>query len=271
MNACSAILGNSRHDGNRDDDRDDNRGHNHTDGPDNSREAIANRPLVLQRLNEAWGRLSASRRVECALDHLPGAHVMSSSFGMQAAVMLHLVTRVQPGIPVIFIDTGYHFAETYRFVDEIVERLSLNIKVARADTSPAWQEARHGRRWEQGGEGIRAYNQENKVDPMQRTLDALGAATWFSGVRRGQAESRADLGFIADQWGRLKVHPIADWSDRDVHRYLMAHDLPYHPLREKGYLSIGDWHTTRSVHEVDGEDKLRFFGLTRECGLHETE
>lgn len=227
--------------------------------------------LDLERLNDAWRKLSAAQRVECALDHLPGAHVMSSSFGMQAAVMLHLVTRVAPGIPVIFIDTGYHFTETYQFVDDIAGRLSLDVRVARADISPAWQEARYGKRWAQGGEGIRAYNLQNKVLPMQRMLNGLGAATWFSGLRRSQAASRADLAFIAEQWGRLKVHPIADWSDQDVHRYLMENDLPYHPLREKGYLSIGDWHTTRSIHEVDDEDKLRFFGLTRECGLHEPD
>ena len=224
----------------------------------------------LQRINRAWTQLSALQRVECAIDHLPGAHVLSSSFGMQAAVMLHLVTRAAPDTPVVFIDTGYHFAETYRFVDRLVERLGLNLHVARAETSPAWQEARHGRRWEQGREGIESYNRENKVQPMQRALDGLGAVTWFSGLRRSQAESRAGLEFIERQWQRFKVHPLIDWSDRDVHHYLVKHDLPYHPLRKQGYLSIGDWHTTRSIHEVDDDEKLRFFGLTRECGLHET-
>ena len=225
----------------------------------------------LDRVNRAWTRLSALQRIEDAFEHLPGAHVLSSSFGMQAAVMLHLVTRVSPGIPVVFIDTGYHFAETYRFVDHLVERLALNLHVARAETSPGWQESRHGKRWEQGRAGIAAYNRENKVQPMQRALEVLDAGTWFSGLRRGQAESRAGLDFIERQWRRFKVHPLADWSDRDVHRYLVEHDLPYHPLREQGYLSIGDWHTTRSMHEVDDAQKLRFFGLTRECGLHDTK
>jgi len=223
-----------------------------------------------QRLNRAWQRLSAVQRVECSLDHLPGKHVLSSSFGMQAAVMLHLVTRVEPTIPVIFIDTGYHFAETYRFVDMLSDRLKLNLHIARSEISPAWQEARHGKRWEQGRQGIESYNLQNKVEPMQLALHSLDAGTWLSGLRRSQAESRADTAFISAQWERVKVHPIADWSDRDVHRYLTRHGLPYHPLRDQGYLSIGDWHTTRSVHEVDEEDKLRFFGLTRECGLHES-
>ena len=222
----------------------------------------------LKRLNRAWAQLDAIQRIECALDHLPGAHVLSSSFGMQAAVMLHLVTRVAPGTPVIFIDTGYHFAETYRFVDRLVEQLGLHLHVARAETSPAWQEARYGKRWEQGREGIEAYNRQNKVEPMQRALDSINAGTWFSGLRRSQAQTRSDIDFIERQWQRLKVHPIADWTDRDVHRYLERNGLPYHPLREQGYLSIGDRHTTRSIHEVSDQEKLRFFGLTRECGLH---
>lgn len=226
-------------------------------------------PPDLKRLNQAWQHLSAIQRVECALDHLPGRPVLSSSFGMQAAVMLHMVTQVEPAIPVIFIDTGYHFAETYRFVDMLRDRLKLNLHIARSEISPAWQEARHGKRWEQGREGIESYNLQNKVEPMQRALHTLEAGTWFSGLRRSQAESRSDIAFIASQWERMKVHPIADWDDREVHRYLTQHDLPYHPLREQGYLSIGDWHTTRSIHEVDDREKLRFFGLARECGLHQ--
>ncbi|WP_376694506.1 phosphoadenosine phosphosulfate reductase domain-containing protein [Wenzhouxiangella sp. EGI_FJ10409] len=67
----------------------------------------------------------------------------------------------------------------------------------------------------------------------------------------------------------MKVHLIADWSDRDVHVYLQTNDLPYRPLRDHGYVSIGDWHTTRSLKEVDNEDEARFFGLMRECGLHD--
>ncbi|MDT8437381.1 MAG: phosphoadenylyl-sulfate reductase [Wenzhouxiangellaceae bacterium] len=223
----------------------------------------------LDALDRAWRTLDARQRIECSYDHLPGAHVLSSSFGMQAAVMLHLVTRVDPNVPVLFVDTGYHFIETYRFVDQLRERLALNLKVLRAETSPAWQEARHGRRWEQGRIGIDAYNREAKVEPMRRALDEFAVGTWFSGLRRSQSSSRADLPLIERQWGRLKVHPIADWSDRDVHRYLIEHDLPYHPLREHGYLSIGDWHTTRPAHEAESEEAVRFFGVVRECGLHE--
>ena len=100
---------------------------------------------------------------------------MSTSFGAQAAVMLHLATRVAPSIPVVFIDTGYLFPETYRFADELTTRLKLNLKVYRAVESPAWLEARSGKLWEQGAEGLARYNQIMKVEPMQRALAELGS------------------------------------------------------------------------------------------------
>jgi phosphoadenosine phosphosulfate reductase len=213
--------------------------------------------------------LDARRRVQCALEHFPGRHVLTSSFGAQAAVSLHLLTEQAPDLPVILLDTGYLFPETYRFIDELAERLRLNLHVYRSAMSPAWQEARHGQRWTQGIEGIDAYNRENKVEPMQRAMRELEVGTWFTGLRRVQSASRAATPFVAHVDGRFKVSPIADWTDRQVHQYLKANDLPYHPLWEKGYVSIGDTHTTRSLHEVDSIDDTRFFGLKRECGLHE--
>jgi phosphoadenosine phosphosulfate reductase len=224
---------------------------------------------ALAAINQSFESLTARDRVEQALELLPGAHVMSSSFGAQAAVMLHLVNRVVPGIPVVLIDTGYLFPETYRFIDQLTERLKLNLKTFRSDSSPAWQESRFGKLWDQGLDGIEQYNRINKKEPMERALKELGAETWFSGLRRAQAKTRSATAPIEFKRGRFKVHPIFDWTDRDVGRYLKENDLPYHPLWDKGYLSIGDWHTTRSLAEVDSVEELRFFGLKRECGLHE--
>lgn len=231
----------------------------------------ASREQSLAHCNRRFAELSADERVAWAIEHLPANAVLSSSFGAQSAVMLHLVTRHAPQIPVILIDTGYLFPETYRFVDELTARLDLNLKVYRAAVSPAWQEARYGRRWLNGREALDAYNDENKVQPMRRALRELEAGTWFAGLRRAQAESRAEKPYLEWAGERWKVHPIADWSDRDVYRYLKRHDLPYHPLWEKGYVSIGDHHSTRALHEVDDEEQTRFFGLKRECGLHEID
>jgi phosphoadenosine phosphosulfate reductase len=165
-------------------------------------------------------------------------------------VSLHLLTRIAPDIPVIVIDTGYLFPETYRFVDELTDCLHLNLKIYRSELSAAWQEARYGRLWEQGREGIEQYNQMSKVQPMERALAELGVGTWFAGLRRVQTESRAQLPVVTGSPERYKVHPIVDWSDRDVHQYLLRHKLPYHPLWDDGYVSIGDVHTTRRLADV---------------------
>jgi len=224
---------------------------------------------ALRKINDAFASFTAEQRVERALELLPGAHVLTSSFGAQAAVMLHLVNRVIPRIPVILIDTGYLFPETYQFVDALTARFGLNLKVVRSEASPAWQESRFGKLWDQGLEGIEQYNRINKIEPLDKALRELGAETWFSGLRRVQTETRAQLAPIEFKRGRYKVHPLFDWTDRDVGQYLAKHDLPYHPLWNKGYISIGDWHTTRSLSEVESLEELRFFGLKRECGLHE--
>lgn len=223
---------------------------------------------ALHAANRRLESLSAEDRVHWALEHLPEQPVLSSSFGTQSAVMLHLVSRLRPDIPVILVDTGYLFPETYRLVDELTDRLGLNLQVYRPALSPAWQEARLGRLWEQGAEGIDRYNRLNKVEPMERALRELRAGTWFAGLRRQQASSRAELPVLRLQDGRLKVHPIVDWQNLDVHRYLRRHDLPDHPLRDQGYVSIGDVHTSAPLLPGMLEEETRFFGLKRECGLH---
>ncbi|SQI38591.1 Phosphoadenosine phosphosulfate reductase [Leminorella richardii] len=213
--------------------------------------------------------LSAEARIAWALENLPENKVLSSSFGIQAAVSLHLVTRLRPDMPVILTDTGYLFPETYRFIDQLTERLALNLKVYRAATSPAWQEERYGRLWEQGVDGIERYNQLNKVEPMNRALAELNASVWFSGLRREQSGSRSQLPVLAISRGIFKMLPIIDWDNRQVYRYLQEHGLSYHPLWEQGYLSVGDTHTSRKWEPGMSEEETRFFGLKRECGLHE--
>lgn len=231
--------------------------------------AAAESTRSLAELNRWLGGLYAEERIAWALDNLSGTHALSSSFGAQAAVSLHLATTQRPDLPVMLIDTGYLFPETYAFVDTMSERLSLNLKVYRPQIGIAWMEARHGRLWEQGREGLERYNRLRKIEPMQRALRELGVRTWIAGLRRTQSTSRAGIDFLELQDGRWKLHPIADWTDRDVWTYLQRYDLPYHPLWHDGYVSIGDVHSTRRWEAGMREEDTRFFGLKRECGLHE--
>lgn len=226
---------------------------------------------LLDEANAMLERMTAPQRIEWAAEHLPGGHALSSSFGAQAAVSLHLVTRRIPQVPVILVDTGYLFPETYRFIDDLVLRLGLNLRVYQSSVSPAWLEARHGRLWEQGVDGIQRYNELRKTEPMQRALEDLRVGTWFAGLRRDQAQSRQRIRPLELFNGRWKLHPILDWNDRMIFDYLRRHELPYHPLWHEGYVSIGDWHTTRSLAEAGDPEATRFFGLKRECGLHGLE
>ncbi|WP_028023481.1 phosphoadenylyl-sulfate reductase [Enterovibrio calviensis] len=227
--------------------------------------------LELAPINAELESLSAQERVRWALENLQGEFALSSSFGIQAAVMLHLVVKEKPDTPVILTDTGYLFPETYQFINELTKQLSLDLRVYRAEQSSAWQEAQYGKLWEQGVDGIQQYNRLNKVEPMRRALDQLNVGTWFSGLRRDQSSSRQTLPILGIQNGVFKFLPVIDWTNKDVHYYLKEHGLPYHPLWDQGYVSVGDVHTTRKLEEGMTEEETRFFGLKRECGLHEDD
>lgn len=229
----------------------------------------AQQTAYLSELNTQLENKTAQQRIEWAVEHLPAQFVLSSSFGIQAALTLHMVTQVLPEIPVILTDTGYLFPETYQFIEQLTQRLHLNLQVYRAKQTPAWQEAIYGQLWTQGLEGIERYNQLNKVEPMKRALNELQAQSWFSGLRREQSASRANLSVLGIGKGIFKILPVIDWNNKQVYEYLTKHNLPYHPLWEQGYLSVGDTHTTRKWEAGMNEEDTRFFGLKRECGLHE--
>ena len=224
---------------------------------------------ALAEVNVILEQKTALERVQWAAENLESELVLSSSFGIQAAVCLHLITSVKADIPIILTDTGYLFPETYHFIDDLTEQLNLNLKIYRAGYSPAWQEARYGKLWEDGIEGLTKYNQINKVEPMKRALKELNAKTWFSGLRRSQSSSRGHLPVLSIQNSCFKFLPIIDWTNKQVHYYLEENGLSYHPLWDKGYVSVGDVQTSSPLEVGMSEEETRFFGLKRECGLHE--
>lgn len=234
---------------------------------DNKVSALMSESSIAQ-WNEQLEQKSAVERVEWAMENLPGNFVLSSSFGIQSAVMLHMLTQVKSDIPVLVTDTGHLFPETYRFIDQLTERLNLNLQVYSAKESAAWQLARYGELWDKGLDELKQYNRMNKVEPLERGLAELGANTWFSGVRRQQSDHRKGLSVVSTLRGNYKVHPIINWTNRDVHQYLTKHDLPYHPLWEEGYVSVGDTHSSKPLTLGMTEEETRFGGMARECGLH---
>lgn len=234
-------------------------------------EAAVHDAAALQALSQQLEPLAPEARVEWALTNLPGPFVLSSSFGAQAAVALHMVTSIDRKVPVVMVDTQYLFPETLRFAEELRERLDFDLRIYRAPLAAAEFEARHGKLWEGGVEELKQYNEIMKLEPFRRALRELGVASWFSGLRRAQSSTRRGLPVLQRLDGRFKLHPIVDWTDRDVGLYLKRHGLPYHPLWDKGYVSIGDWHSTRSLAEAGDAELTRFNGVKRECGLHGLE
>lgn len=208
-------------------------------------------------------------RLQWMEDHFSGRWMLSSSFGVQSAVLLHAVSTHFPEVPIVSIDTGYLFPETYKFIEELREKLSLNLYIYQATMTPARQESLYGKRWEGSLEELEAYNFQNKVEPMNRAVEELGIEAWVSGLRHSQSSGRAERPFIEQQNKVVKSYPILDWSDRDVYRYLTTHDLPYHPLWHEGYISVGDVHSTSKFEPGMNAEDTRFNGKKRECGLHE--
>ena len=170
----------------------------------------------------------------------------------------------------IWVDTGYLPVETYRFADDLTNRLELNLQVYQSPMSPARMEALYGRLWDQHDiEALNRYDQIRKVEPMQRALRELGATAWLTGLRSDQTDHRKSLGRVGMQGGRYKVMPILQWTAKDVYKYLTKFDLPYHPLFDKGYVTVGDWHSSRPITAGDSNERdTRFKGLKQECGLH---
>jgi phosphoadenosine phosphosulfate reductase len=199
----------------------------------------------------------ATAAIEWAWDRFGHDLVLAASF--QDCVLIDLAAQVAPGIEVTFLDTGYHFAETLWYVEQVRKRYDLNLNVvsANAPTDDLWLT------------DTDACCAARKVAPLAKAL--AGRQAWMSGLRRADGPARAKTPIVTYDVGRglVKVNPIAPWTDLDVEGYVRDHGLPQHPLGDRGYASIGCWPCTRPVG--DGEDSRagRWAGTDKtECGLH---
>ena len=211
---------------------------------------------------------SAEQRIDWAIQNFSQNIFMSTSFGIQSAVMLHIITQKIPHIPIVFIDTGYLFPETYEFAETLSKRLKLKVLTFKSLIEPKQQELKYGKLWEQGIEGLNKYNKLNKIDPMKRAIKELNKKAWFAGIRREQSQSREEKPVVEIQNNITKIYPIIDWDDRKIDIYLKKNNLPYHPLWNKGYVSVGDWHSSKPLTSNMKPEETRFNGIKRECGLH---
>ncbi|GGI02656.1 phosphoadenylyl-sulfate reductase [Egicoccus halophilus] len=211
----------------------------------------------------------ADRILEWAAGVVP-RFVVTSSFGAESAVLLHLLSRVAPEVPVLFLDTGLHFDETLRFRADLARRLGLSVVDLRPERSVAQQALRHGDAlWSRDPDACCAMR---KTTPLRTALHSFDG--WATGVRRSQTPERAATPVVEarEHDGRwlVKVAPLVTWDDDRVDAYLREHDLPHHPLADQGYPSIGCAPCTARV--APGQDPRAgrwagFDGKT-ECGIH---
>lgn len=217
---------------------------------------------------ESFAALDTGERFDFIRRQFAGKVVATTSFGAQSVVLLHLLHQHAPEIPIICVDTGYFFPETYIYADELQQQLGINVRFFSSAVSPARMEATMGRLWQDGPEGISRYGLLRKVEPLDRALKEFGAEAWISGLRRSQSQDRGKRPFIEQQNRTTKIYPILDWSDDRIAAYMQEHNLPAHPLVSRGFVSIGDWHSTRKLEAGMTAEDTRNGGLQRECGLH---
>ncbi len=222
--------------------------------------------LDLQRLNREFEHAPPHEIIAWAVETFWPDIAMSSSFQTQSLPLLHIVAQVAPQLPIIFLDTGYHFPETLAFRDHIVREWGLNLRVVRSNMPRAEFVRRYGADLYRRDPDLCCYI--NKVEPMRRATEGLRA--WISGIRRDQSPARANIHILEQTpHGVVRVHPLANWTRRDVWRYIAQHNLPHHPLLERGYLSIGCAPCTQPVTNPEDERSGRWQGREKvECGLH---
>ena len=206
--------------------------------------------------------------VDKALSQYAGKIALACSFGGPAGmVLLDMIAKRDVSVPVYFLDTGLLFAETYALVDRVRERYGIEPIAVRPELTVPQQNARYGEAlWARDPD---ACCNLRKVVPQRQFLETFDA--WITGIRRDQSASRRNVDVVSrnGKTGLAKIAPLAEWTSKDIWSYVVAHDVPYNPLNDRGYPSLGCTHCTRAV--APGEDPRagRWPGTEKlECGLH---
>ncbi len=225
----------------------------------------------LQTTQKRLKGLKAEERLLWASQQFDSRFVATTSFGIQSAVLLHMLHSHEETskISIIWVDTGYLPKETYQYADLLINQLNLNLIVVQSELSPGRMEAIYGKLWETNqSEDLEKYHFIRKVQPLEKALEQLQVECWASGVRGNQTNHRSSMTCLDEIRDRFSIRPLLDWSKKDIYYYMQEHKLPQHPLFEKGYSTVGDWHSSApDGTEVSGRD-TRFGGIKEECGIH---
>ncbi|HEY1660472.1 MAG TPA: phosphoadenylyl-sulfate reductase [Candidatus Sulfotelmatobacter sp.] len=220
--------------------------------------------LHLQPLAKGWG---PELVLHWAFETFGNSVAISSAFGAEGMVVIDIANRLRKPFRIFTLDTDFLFAETYSLMDQIEQRYGITVEKVYSLTSTEEQEQVYGRElWERDPDlccNLR------KVEPLRRKLCELSA--WITSIRRDQTAARSNAGKIEwdEKFGLAKINPIVDWSSKQVWQYIREHDVPYNPLHDQGYPSIGCTHCTRAVRPGEDPRAGRWAGFSKkECGLH---
>ncbi len=225
----------------------------------------------LDRLNQQFETATPKKILAWSIENVPTGLVQTSAFNVDDLVITHILyTELKHPVPVIFLDTLYHFPQTLELVAKAKEIYNLDLQTYKTpdlDSREAFA-AKYGEAlWDKD---ITEFHQVTKIEPLLRGLQELNTTAWITGRRRDQAVTRANMPiFELDNLGRLKVNPIAASTRKDSWAYVAEHGVIYNPLHDQGYPSIGDEPITTKV--ADGEDERagRWRGTAKtECGIH---
>ncbi len=192
---------------------------------------------------------------------------MATAFGPEGCLIIHMLAEIEPRVRVFNLDTGYQFPETLALRDQIAERYGVEVEMVRPDTTVDEYETLHG-----GPLYVANADQcchDRKIIPLRRAVEGYDA--WISSIRADQSMHRARANVVGwdNKFGLVKVNPLLHWTKRDVWAFIVTNKVPYNPLHDVGYPSIGCWPCTRPVGEGDDERAGRWAGQAKtECGLH---
>jgi phosphoadenosine phosphosulfate reductase len=192
---------------------------------------------------------------------------MATAFGAEGCVLIHLLAEIEPKVRVFNLDTGYQFPETLELRDRIAQRYGIEVELVGPDTSVAEYERQHGGPLYVSNADQCCY--DRKIIPLRRAL--VGYDAWITAIRGDQSPHRAHADAVGmdPKFGLVKINPLLKWSRRDVWAFIVTHGVPYNPLHDRGYPSIGCWPCTRAVAATEDERAGRWAGQAKtECGLH---
>jgi phosphoadenosine phosphosulfate reductase len=220
-----------------------------------------------EEVNHQLAKATPRAILEWAVERFSPRLTMATAFGAEGCVLIHLLAEIAPEVRVFNLDTGYQFPETLALKERMAERYGIDVELIQPETSVPEYETRHGGPLYISNSDQCCY--DRKVLPLRRAL--VGFDAWITAIRSDQSSQRASACVVGrdPKFGLVKVNPLLNWTRRDVWAFVVTQKVPYNPLFDQGYASIGCWPCTKAVSPGEDERSGRWAGHAKtECGIH---